>query len=97
MFLADKLQQVISDFTVLDDPQERLAAVGITVNRNTVPFDEHPPTVASGIRVGTPAMTMRGLDEDDFPAVSIRFHSSAVTNLHHHLTPRENERSQALA
>jgi glycine hydroxymethyltransferase len=48
------------------DAEERLAEVGITVNRNTVPFDERPPTVASGIRVGTPAMTMRGLDEDDF-------------------------------
>ena len=41
----------------------------ITVNRNTVPFDERPPTVASGVRVGTPAMTMRGFDEDDFREV----------------------------
>ena len=48
------------------DAEERLAEVGITVNRNTVPFDERPPTVASGFRVGTPAMTMRGLDGDDF-------------------------------
>ncbi len=51
------------------DAEERLAQVGITVNRNTVPFDERPPTVASGIRVGTPAMTMRGFDEDDFREV----------------------------
>jgi glycine hydroxymethyltransferase len=51
------------------EAEERLAEVGITVNRNTVPFDERPPTVASGFRVGTPAMTMRGLDEDDFRAV----------------------------
>jgi len=51
------------------DAEERLAEVSITVNRNTVPFDERPPTVASGIRVGTPAMTMRGLDEDDFREV----------------------------
>jgi glycine hydroxymethyltransferase len=51
------------------DAEERLAEVGITVNRNTVPFDERPPTVASGFRVGTPAMTMRGLDEDDFSEV----------------------------
>jgi glycine hydroxymethyltransferase len=48
------------------DAEDRLAQVGITVNRNTVPFDERPPTVASGFRVGTPAMTMRGLDEEDF-------------------------------
>jgi glycine hydroxymethyltransferase len=51
------------------DAEERLAEVGITVNRNTVPFDERPPTVASGFRVGTPAMTMRGLDWDDFREV----------------------------
>ncbi|HXG75677.1 MAG TPA: serine hydroxymethyltransferase [Gaiellaceae bacterium] len=51
------------------DAEERLAEVGITVNRNTIPFDERPPTVASGLRLGTPAMTMRGLDEDDFREV----------------------------
>jgi glycine hydroxymethyltransferase len=51
------------------DAEDRLAQVGITVNRNTVPFDERPPTVASGFRVGAPAMTMRGLDEDDFREV----------------------------
>jgi glycine hydroxymethyltransferase len=48
------------------DAEERLAEVKLTVNRNTVPFDERPPTVASGIRIGTPAATMRGMDEDDF-------------------------------
>jgi glycine hydroxymethyltransferase len=51
------------------DAEERLAEVSITVNRNTVPFDERPPTVSSGFRVGTPAMTMRGLDTDDFAEV----------------------------
>jgi len=51
------------------EAEERLAEVSITVNRNTVPFDERPPTVASGVRVGTPAMTMRGFDEDDFREV----------------------------
>ena len=51
------------------DAEERLAEVSVTVNRNTVPFDERSPTVASGLRVGTPAMTMRGLDEEDFQEV----------------------------
>ena len=51
------------------DAEERLAEVKITVNRNTVPFDERPPTVASGVRIGTPAATMRGFDEDDFREV----------------------------
>ena len=48
------------------DAEERLAEVKLTVNRNTVPFDERPPTIASGVRIGTPAATMRGFDEDDF-------------------------------
>ena len=52
------------------DAEERLHDVRITVNRNTVPFDERPPTIASGVRVGTPAMTMRGFDEDDFREVA---------------------------
>jgi glycine hydroxymethyltransferase len=51
------------------DAEERLAEVAITVNRNTIPFDERPPTVASGFRVGTPAATMRGFDDDDFREV----------------------------
>ncbi len=51
------------------EAEERLAEVRMTVNRNTVPFDERPPTVASGFRVGTPAATMRGFDEDDFREV----------------------------
>src|SRR5215218_6494952 len=51
------------------DAEERLHEVKLTVNRNTVPFDERPPTVASGIRIGTPAATMRGFDEDDFREV----------------------------
>jgi glycine hydroxymethyltransferase len=51
------------------DAEERLDEVKLTVNRNTVPFDERPPTVASGIRIGTPAATMRGFDDDDFREV----------------------------
>jgi glycine hydroxymethyltransferase len=46
--------------------EERLHEVKLTVNRNTVPFDERSPTVASGVRIGTPAATMRGMDEDSF-------------------------------
>jgi glycine hydroxymethyltransferase len=49
--------------------EERLHDVKVTVNRNTVPFDERPPTVASGVRIGTPAATMRGFDEEDFREV----------------------------
>jgi glycine hydroxymethyltransferase len=52
------------------DAEERLAEVGITVNRNTIPFDERPPTVSSGLRLGTPAVTMRGFDEHDVREVA---------------------------
>jgi glycine hydroxymethyltransferase len=45
--------------------QERLAAVGLTVNKNTIPFDPEKPTVTSGIRIGTPAVTTRGLKEPE--------------------------------
>jgi glycine hydroxymethyltransferase len=45
--------------------EERLDEVHVTVNRNGVPFDDQPPTIAGGVRVGTPAVTTRGIDEDD--------------------------------
>jgi glycine hydroxymethyltransferase len=46
--------------------EDRLAEVGITVNRNAVPFDPRPPAVSSGLRIGTPALATRGLQVDDF-------------------------------
>jgi glycine hydroxymethyltransferase len=51
------------------DAELRLHEVSITVNRNTVPYDERPPTIASGVRMGTPAVTMRGLVEEDMREV----------------------------
>jgi glycine hydroxymethyltransferase len=47
------------------EAEDRLAEVGITVNRNAIPFDQRPPMRASGLRIGTPALTTRGLLEDD--------------------------------
>ena len=52
------------------DAQERLEQVKVTTNRNAVPFDERPPMIASGLRLGTPAVTMRGFDEADFREVA---------------------------
>ncbi len=49
--------------------EDRLASVGITVNRNAVPFDPRPPAVSSGLRIGTPALATRGLQVDDFVEV----------------------------
>ena len=49
--------------------EDRLDEIGITVNRNAVPFDPRPPAVSSGIRIGTPALATRGLQADDFREV----------------------------
>jgi glycine hydroxymethyltransferase len=49
--------------------EDRLASIGITVNRNAVPFDPRPPAVSSGLRIGTPALATRGLQVDDFVEV----------------------------
>ena len=49
--------------------EDRLASIGITVNRNAVPFDPRPPAVSSGLRIGTPALATRGLQPDDFVEV----------------------------
>jgi glycine hydroxymethyltransferase len=50
--------------------EEALGKVGITVNKNTVPNDPQPPKVTSGIRLGTPAITSRGFDENDMITVA---------------------------
>jgi glycine hydroxymethyltransferase len=49
--------------------EDRLHSIGITVNRNAVPFDPRPPMVTSGLRVGTPALATRGLQVSDFVEV----------------------------
>lgn len=50
--------------------ENALDASGITVNKNAVPYDPKPPLVTSGIRIGTPAMTTRGLKEDDMKTIA---------------------------
>jgi glycine hydroxymethyltransferase len=49
--------------------EDRLHDIGITVNRNAVPFDPRPPAISSGLRVGTPALATRGFGTDDFHEV----------------------------
>jgi glycine hydroxymethyltransferase len=50
--------------------EDVLHEVGITVNRNAVPFDPRPPMVTSGLRIGTPALATRGFDDVEFTEVA---------------------------
>ena len=50
--------------------EDALHAVGITVNRNSVPFDPRPPMVTSGLRIGTPALATRGFGDEEFTVVA---------------------------
>ncbi len=52
------------------EAEERLDAVGITVNKNGIPFDPQPPRITSGIRVGTPAITTRGFTPEEMPVIA---------------------------
>ena len=53
--------------------EEALGKAGITVNKNAIPFDRNPPMVASGIRVGTPAVTTRGMQQAEMDLIAELF------------------------
>jgi glycine hydroxymethyltransferase len=52
------------------DAEDVLHSVGITVNRNAVPFDPRPPMTPSGVRIGTPALATRGFGDAEFTEVA---------------------------
>jgi len=60
--------------------EKALELVGIIVNRNSIPFDSHPPQITSGIRIGTPAVTTRGMDTEDVKRLAQLIHQ-VLTNL----------------
>jgi len=69
--------------------EDRLHEIGITVNRNAVPFDPRPPMISSGLRVGSPALATRGFQQEDFEEVGKLIATA--------LTPAFEERKGELA
>ena len=65
LFLLD----VFSKGVTGNDAEEALEKAGITVNKNAIPFDSNPPMVASGLRIGTPAVTTRGMGAEEMKAI----------------------------
>ena len=70
------------------DFEETLGKVGITVNKNTIPQETRSPFVTSGIRIGTPAITTRGMQEDEMQEIASIFKECLI----HH--KQENKLSE---
>lgn len=76
MMLVDLTPQGITG----KEAQEALDQAGITVNKNGIPFDTKGPTITSGIRIGTPALTTRGMKEEEMEIIG-RLISSVLNNM----------------
>jgi glycine hydroxymethyltransferase len=66
LFLTDVFSRGITG----KEGEKMLEEASITVNKNTIPFDQNKPMVASGLRIGTPAVTTRGLGEDEMKTIA---------------------------
>ena len=78
------------------EAEDRLHDIGITVNRNAVPFDPRPPIEASGLRIGTPALATRGLQLEDFTEVGCIM-ASALTPEYESIAGELAERARAVS
>jgi glycine hydroxymethyltransferase len=65
LFLVDVFSKGING----KQAEQALDKAGITVNKNAIPFDQNPPLTPSGIRIGTPALTTRGMKEAEMEAI----------------------------
>src|SRR5512142_3237487 len=63
------LVDVFSKGMLGSEAEKALGQAGLTVNKNTIPFDQNPPLKPSGIRIGTPALTTRGMKEDQMRTI----------------------------
>ncbi len=75
--------------------EDRLHGIGITVNRNAVPFDPRPPMQASGLRIGTAALATRGLQREDFVEIG-EIIADALSDEFEQLAPELSARVKAL-
>ncbi len=77
--------------------EDRLDEIGITVNRNAVPFDPRPPAISSGLRIGTPALATRGFGLEEFSEVGRTIAEALTGDWSEELRAELTERNRALA
>src|SRR5690349_8288564 len=77
--------------------EDRLHEIGVTVNRNAVPFDPRPPAVSSGLRIGTPALATRGFGADEFTEIGRVIGEALTGDWSESLRSDLSERTRALA
>src|SRR5207248_4378400 len=73
------LIDVFSGGMLGSEAEKALGEAGITVNKNAIPFDANPPMKPSGVRIGTPAITTRGMREDEMRQIG-RWIAQALEN-----------------
>ena len=74
MMLVDVYSQGITG----KDGEAALEAAGITVNKNAIPFDKNPPMIASGLRLGTPALSTRGMTPETMTEIAALIHRALI-------------------